>query len=64
MDAVTNELKKKISSNSEIIDKKVLKESEFDSKIELEIFVSVMEDIGKKEYFTIENNVGDESDTN
>ena len=64
MDAVTNELKKKISSNSEIIDKKVLKENEFDSKIELEIFVSVMEDIGKKEYFTIENNVGDESDTN
>ena len=64
MDAVTNELKKKISSNSEIIDKKVLKENEFDSKIELEVFVSVIEDIGKKEYFTIENTVGDESDTN
>lgn len=48
---IKEELIKKIGNNIEIIDEKVLKELEFDSKIELEVFISVIEDIGKTEYF-------------
>lgn len=50
------ELVKKKDSNFKIIDKKVLKVNEFNSKIELELFLSVEENIGIKE-------VGDSSDT-
>ena len=51
MDSIKKEILKKTSLNSEIIDQKVLKENEFDSKIELEVFVSVLESISKTEYF-------------
>ena len=50
-ESIKTEILKKTSSNSQIIDQKVLKESEFDSKIELEVFVSVLENISKREYF-------------
>ena len=50
-EAIKSEILKKTSLNSQIIDQKVLKESEFDSKIELEVFVSVLENISKREYF-------------
>lgn len=57
---VKEELIKKIGDNIEIIDEKVLKENEFDSKIELEVFVSVLENIGISEYFE----ASDINDTN
>lgn len=50
------ELSKKKDSNFKIIDEKVLKVNEFNSKIELELFLSVEENIGIKE-------LGDLSDT-
>ena len=50
-ESIKTEILKKTSSNSQILDQKVLKESEFDSKIELEVFVSVLENISKREYF-------------
>lgn len=51
-----NELSKKKDKNFKIIDEKVLKVNEFNSKIELELFLSVEENIGIKE-------LGDLSDT-
>lgn len=50
------ELSKEKDSNFKIIDEKVLKVNEFNSKIELELFLSVEENIGIKE-------LGDLSDT-
>lgn len=43
-----SKLKEKIGNNSVIIDKKVLKESQNNSTIELEVFISVKEAIGEK----------------
>ncbi len=51
-----DELARKKDDNFKIIDEKVLKVSEFNSKIELELFLSVEENIGIKE-------LGDLSDT-
>ena len=51
-----NELSKKKDNNFKIIDEKVLKVNEFNSKIELELFLGVEENIGIKE-------LGDLSDT-
>lgn len=50
---VKEELLKKNSNNLGIIDEKVLKVNEFNSKIELEIFISIVEDIGETEYFEV-----------
>lgn len=48
LEAAEEKLKEKLNDNSTIIDKKVLKESQNNSTIELEVFISVNESIGEK----------------
>lgn len=48
LDAAEKKLVEKLGNNSTIIDKKVLKESQNNSTIELEVFISVNESIGEK----------------
>lgn len=52
-------LLEQLDKKSEIISEKVLKEEVNNSKIELEVFMSVLEDIG----VSVKEKVGDESDT-
>lgn len=59
INAAKEKLLDKIGQNTEIIEQNVLKESENNSKIELEVFLSVHEQISKQEYFE----VGGNSDT-
>lgn len=59
LNKASSKILEKIGKNNKIIAQKVLKESKNNSKIELEIFVSVNESIGKTEYYE----VGDTIDT-
>ena len=54
-------MKVKLGKKGEIISKKVLKKSLFDSKMEVEVFVVALEDIAN--VINYEVKVGEESDT-
>lgn len=60
LDLASKRLLEKIGKNNTIIEQKVLKEETNNSKIVLEVFISVNEAIGKTEYFKVGDKVDPE----